>query len=210
MKVFENLQLFFDALSSQQNNQFGFNNQQLVRITHISDSEYQTQVNKGQDELGFQPLLLKFADPFEQKTDQVLVKNVNDEAVSKIKDYFRRLYVANLPVKFGSFTPDVYDAYTEYDSWEEFSRSWFVRDGRSVFHINIPLLFDHISDVEYWTKKQSGEKVLEYQRLLITTYLTRENKFYRFFIKNVNDEEFNRIKLLVQSQVGLSSDGLYE
>ena len=210
MKVYENLKLFFDELGNEDPNQFGFKDLQLVRVIHTPDSEYQELVAKREDQLGFQPILLKFADPFTHKTSQVIIKNVNDETAEKIKDYFRKKYVLDLPKKIGNFTPDVFDAYTEYDSWEDFSKSWFVRDSGPVFHINIPLLVDHMSDVEYWTKKQTGEKVLTYQRLLVTTYLTKENKFYRFFIKNVNDDEFNRIKLLIQSQVGLNSDRLYE
>ena len=209
MKVHENFQLFWDDFTSRKPNEHGFFDEQIVKILHTPDQKYYEQRQQNKDGLGFQPLFVMFANPITQKTDKVLIKNVNDKLANDFRQYVRNQYVSELDKKFGTFTPDATDGYTEYDSWNSFEKSWFMRENGPVFDRNIPLLFDHISDVEYWTRKQTGEKVFYYQRLLVTTFLVAESKFYTFFIKDVNDTELGRIKLLVQSRIGLEPERMF-
>jgi len=203
VKVYKNVRAFTDELAKQEPNRHGFFDMQLVKIIHTPDAEYNSQVERGEDKLGFQPLLLKFANPFTQETEQVVIQNVTDELAGELRQFYKKQYLQVLPKKFGSFMPDTFDAFTEYDSWEAFESTWLTRNGESVAHINMPLLFDHISDLEYWTKKQTKEKVLNYQRMLVVTYFVPENKFFKFFIKNVDDAERDRIQRIVQGRLGL-------
>lgn len=209
VKVYESAQQFLDEYAKQAVNEFGFVDKQAVKFVHTPDQDYVKQQASGEDNLGFQPLLIRFANPFTQQTSQIVIKGVNDQIASQVKHFFAGNYADTFEKRFGGFMPDVFDAFTEYDTWEAFDNSWLNREGSSVMHINMPLLFDHISDIDHWTRKQTGEKTLKYQRLLVTTYFTSENKFFRFFIKDVDDAEFERIKLLVQGRLELNRDKVF-
>jgi len=206
VKIYETLHDFIDALSKRTNNKHGFFDDQAVRLVHTSDVQYQQQIAQNEDKLGFQPLLIKFANPMNKKVSQVIVKGVDDANAANIREHFKKEYASTLDKRFGSFMPEEFHAYTEYETWEDFDKSWFTREGKPVFYINMPLLFDHISDIEYWTRRQTGEKVMNYQRLLVTTYFVTENKFFTFFIKNVDDAEMSRIKNVVMSRIGLNTE----
>lgn len=209
MKIYENFQLFWDELHSEQPNAFNFHDWQVAQILHTSDEEYGRQQATGTDELGFQPLSVLLANPFTKQTKQVLIKDVRSKLAHDFKDFCRKQYNADLPKKFGSFRPDEFHAFTEYDSWDSFYKTWLERHGKPVFDLNIPLLFDHTPRTEYWVRKQTGQEVLPYQRLLITTYFVSKGQFFDFFIKDVDDGEAERIKLLIQSRIGLNIDRLF-
>lgn len=210
MKVYQSFQVFWDELTGAKPNTHGFHDWQVVQIIHTGDERYAEQKAEGQDELGFQPLSITMANPLTQATKRVLIKDVNDKLAQDFSDYCRKLYINELEGRFVNSRNDVFHAFTEYDSWEEFHDVWLEREGKSVFMHNIPLLFDHTSKIDYWTRKQTGQEVMPYQRLLITTYFTGKDRFFDFFIKNVDDAELERIKLLIQSRIGLNLDLLFQ
>ncbi len=203
MKIHENFQLFWEEFSQQPANKYGFHDWQVAAFLHIGDQEYARQRQLGTDELGFQPLTVTLANPLSKQTDEHLVKHVDDSLAERFLSFARDRYISELANRFGSFTPDEIHAFAEYDTWDNFYSHWLERDGKQVFTKNVPLLIDHTPKIEYWTRKQSGAEVLPYQRLLITTYFVSKKKFYSFFIKEIDDAQFERIKLLMQSRVGL-------
>lgn len=210
MKHYDSFSLFWNDFSVTQANSHGFNDWQVVQILHTSDKNYAAQQKSGADELGFQPLIVTLANPVAKKSKKILVKNVDDSAAIKFADFCRNLYVSQFDARFGNFTPDTFHAFAEYDNWESFYATWLERDTKPVFMHNIPLLFDHTPKVEHWSRKQTGQEVLPYQRLLITTYFVSKDQFFDFFIKDVSDQEFERIKLLTKSRIGLHSDLLFK
>lgn len=209
MKLYETFQEFWNELTAEKLNAFHFHDWQAVQILHTSDEDYRAQRAAGIDELGFQPLSVTLANPFTQQTKQALIKNVDTKLAQDFRDFCRKRYHSESPNRFGNFRPDTFNAFAEYDSWESFYKTWLERDGQSVVNLNIPLLFDHTPKIEYWTRKQTGQEIMPYQRLLITTYFVSKNQFFDFFIKNVDDSDAARIKLLTESRIGLNIDRLF-
>lgn len=209
MKIYNSFQLFWDEFSSTKPNKYGFSDWGVVQILHTSDKDYTAQIKNNADELGFQPLSITLANPNSKRTKKILVKNVNDKLFNDFTRLCRNTYLEQLDKRFGNFTPDTFHAFAEYDSWESFYKTWLERDGKPVFALNLPLLFDHTPKIEYWARKQTGQEIMPYQRLLITTYFVHKNQFFDFFIKNVTDEEAERIKMLTKSRVGLGLDQLF-
>lgn len=209
MKIYDTFQQFWNDFSTEKPNDHGFNDWAIVRFTHVNDAEYAKQKIEETDELGFQPLWLTMANPITKSTKQILIKDVQDKLAADFLKYRNDQFVGQLGARFGSFRPDEFQAFAEYDSWESFYSNWLERDGKAVIGHNMPLLFDHTPKVEYWTRKQSGLDVLEYQRLLVTTFFVPKNQFYDFFIKDVNDAEMQRIKLLSMSRIGLNLNSAY-
>lgn len=206
VKTYNSFQLFWDDHSKENPNVHGFHDWQLVDFLRISDSDYSRIRNTEADELGFQPLKLTFANSLKKETKEYLIKGVPDSITEQFIEFSKDRYSRQLEKRFGNFTPNETHAFAEYDNWENFYSNWLERDGEQVFSKNVPLLFDHTPKVDYWLRKQSGETVLSYQRLLITTYFVSKRKFFSFFIKDVSDAEMERIKLLVQSRIGLNID----
>ena len=209
MKIYETFQHFWNEFSATKPNVHGFNDQILVSHLHTNDVSYMTQRQDGTDALGFQPLLLIFANPMTKTTTKYLVKNVDDNLAASFLHYCRKQYSEQFPSLFGSFRPDEFHAFAEYDNWESFYKNWFEHKGVSVLDRHLPLLFDHTPMIEYWTRKQTGLEVLPYQRLLVTTFFAPKNQFFDFFIKDVDDAEIERIKLLTQSRLGFNLEKVY-
>ncbi|MGH7249576.1 MAG: hypothetical protein ACREGC_01240, partial [Minisyncoccia bacterium] len=169
MKIYDSFQSFWNEYSPAKPNVHGFQDWQVVQIIHTSDEEYARQTSTGQDELGFQPLSIVLANPIAKEAKQVLVRDVTDKTANDFRDYCRKQYLDQLDKRFGSFKPDTFHAFAEYDSWDSFYNVWLEREGKPMFMHNVPLLFDHTPKIEYWTRKQTGQEILPYQRLLLTT-----------------------------------------
>lgn len=209
MRVYDSFQHFWDELNFEHMNAFNFHDWQVVQILHTDDEEYRKHLAAGNDELGFQPLSVTLANPFIQQTERIIVKNVDSKLANDFRDFCRKNYYEQLAHRFNSFRPDATRAFVEYDNWVSFYETWLERAGKMVFSQNIPLLFDHTPKIEYLTRKQTGQKILPYQRLLITTYLVSKGQFFDFFIKEIDDGEAERIKLLIQSRIGLNLNQLF-
>jgi hypothetical protein len=209
MKVYDNFQHFWNDVQAEQLNAHHFHDWQVAQILHTPDETYQQQAASGLDELGFQPLSVTFANPFLQQSKQVLVKHVDSQLAHDFREYCRKQYIDQLPHRFGSFTPDSFHAFAEYDNWESFNESWLERQDGPVYNRNLPLLFDHTPKIEYWTRKQTGQEIMPYQRLLVTTFFPAKNQFFTFFVKQVDDGEAERVKLLTQSRISLSVGQLF-
>jgi hypothetical protein len=204
MKIYESFTSFWEFFTSQKQNSHGFHDWQVVDYRHTDDSTYSDLCSTGKDELGFQPLTVLMANPLKKEYDEFLVKDVSTEMAQRFLQFARDRYMQEIESRFGNFTPDETHAFTEYDSWENFYTNWLERDGNLVFAKNVPLLFDHTPKIDYWMKKQSGETVLPYQRILVTTFFVAKRQFYSFFIKEIQDSEFEQIKMLIQSRVSLN------
>ncbi|WP_260764039.1 hypothetical protein [Candidatus Mycosynbacter amalyticus] len=209
MIMYESFQSFWERYSAENINRHGFRDWSVVNISHTSDKDYSIQQQQGLDKLGFQPLVVTEAHPFSRQTRQSLVKHVPDQAARSFIAHCRNQFYDEFSRRAGSFCPDTFKAFAEYDSWDAFYNTWLERDGKPVFHRNIPLLVDHTPQVEYWMRTQTGQENLPYQRLLITTYFVAENRFFDFFIKHVTDEQAQRINLMTQSRIGIHLDLLY-
>lgn len=209
MQVYDSFQKFWNDYSATQPNIHGFQDWQVVQILHTSNTDYAKQVAHDADELGFQPLTILLADPLKKQTKRLLVKNVDDKLANDFRVYSRTQYSDQLANRFVNLKADTFHAFAEYDNWQSFYNSWLERDGKPVFMHNLPLLFDHTPKIDYWARKQTGQKVLPHQRMLITTYFINNNKFFDFFIKNVSDDEAERIKLITLSRLALNIDLLF-
>lgn len=209
MQIYDSFQQFWDEYALSKPNNHGFYDWTVVRLVHTSDKDYQTQKHENNDELGFQPLTVTLANAFEKQSKLVIIKNVNNALAADFARFSRERYLSDLPKRFGSFRPGETNAYTEYDDWPSFNSNWLERNDVPVFQHNVPLLIDHTPKVEYWLRKQTGETVLPYQRLLITTFFASKNQFFDFFIKNVDDEAAHQINMLLQSRISLSAGQLF-
>jgi hypothetical protein len=204
MKIFNSFELFWNEFIAQKPNKHGFHDWQVVSFLHVNDEEYNWQRLNGKDELGFQPFTITLANPLKQEIKEYIIKNVTDKLAEQFLAFNRDRYIKELDKRFGNFTPNETHAFAEYENWEDFYSHWLERNGKQVFAHNVPLLFDHTPRTEYLTLKQSGATVLHYQRLLITTYFVSKKQFFTFFIKNVDDEQNSKIKMLVKSRISLN------
>lgn len=207
MKIHESLNHFWEALVKQNTGKFKFDTWTIVRFTHTSDAEYAQQIADGKDPLGFQPLLVILANPLAHESRREIIRDINNQAFLGFWQHYTAHFMTQLDSRFGSFRPEKFDAYTEYDTWEHFKESWLERQGKPVISQNFPLIFDHMPQAEHWARQQSGQEVLSYQRLIVTTYFVSKDLFFDFIIKDVSDAEMDHIKLLTKSRVGLH---LYE
>lgn len=57
-------------------------------------------------------------------------------------------YIKDLPHRIVGIDPKKDKAFTEYESWRQFSDDWLVQDGKLVAPDIVPLLFDLPSDIE--------------------------------------------------------------
>lgn len=209
MKTYETFQHFWNNYGAHEPNSAGFHDWVLVNYTHTSDKAYTKQQQNGTDTLGFQPLLVTYANPFTKSSEKSLIKNVDDAQLAGMLHFYRQKYHEQFESRFGSFRPDEFTAFAEYDSWDSYHKVWLERDGHSTLDKHIPLLFDHTPAIEYWSRKQTGQEVMSYQRLLVTTYFAPKNQFFDFFIKNIDDNEMNKIRSLTVSRLGFNLDKLY-
>lgn len=210
MNVYESFQAFWDTHCAESPNRYGFFDWQPVALHHVSDLDYETDRLLARDSLGFQPLMITLANPFIKEHQTILVKHVTDDLFARYQAYCRSTFVRTFGHRHGSFRPDATHAYTEYPDWPSFSRSWLDRPDRPVYAENLPLLVDHTPAAEYWARKQVGDKILLYQRLLVTTFHVASKTFYDFFVRDVNDEVAGRIRSLLESRLYLNSESLFQ
>jgi hypothetical protein len=209
MQSYESFHEFWEYAQSLNRGTNALETWTLAHLNHTSDTEYMKKRSEGRDELGFQPLFLTYVHAKSRQIQRIVVKHVVDDVANRFRIYARELYMHQLSQRFASFRPDEIHAFTEYDNWEEFYDNWLQSQGQPIFDFNVPLIFDHTPKLEYIARKQSGQRVLPYQRMLVTTYFVSSNQFYDFFIKHVNDDEARRIKLIVQSRFDMHAQTLY-
>lgn len=210
MNVYESFQAFWDDHRAESPNRYGFFDWQPVALHHVSDLDYETNRLLARGSLGFQPLMVTQANPFTREHRTILVKHITDELFARYQAYCRSTYTRDFGHRHASFRPDATHAYTEYPDWQSFASVWLDRPERPVYAENLPLLIDHTPSLEYWTRKQMGDKVLPYQRLLVTTFHVPSRTFYDFFIKHIDDETAGRIKALLESRIYLHQDSLFQ
>lgn len=187
----------------------GFDAWTIAKFTHTSDEEYQQLKASGKDTLGYQPTMLTLADPLKQKKSEVILKDLPTAAHDSLRQQYRDRFIMQLPKRFGLFNSDSKQADAIYDSWEAFAQEWLQRDGKSLLAYNLPLLFDHVSDAEYWGWQQKGFNPCGTQRLIVTVFQYRTGQFAEVFITNVTDTEMSRIRMLIQSKLTLQAEELF-
>lgn len=179
----------------------GFDTWTIAKFIHTSDDAYRQLVSAGKDTLGYQPTMLTLADPLNQQKDEVIIRNLPTASYAAVRQQYTHRFVEQLPGRFGLFYSDKKQADAIFTSWEEFARDWLERGGQNLLPYNLPLLFDHVSDAEYWGWQQKGFDPCGTQRLIITVFQYRTGRFADVFITGVSDAEMARIRMLVMSRL---------
>lgn len=209
MKVYDTFEQFSKDYFSGNLTEAGFDTWVIAKFTHTHDHEYQQLKAKGKDTLGYQPTMLTLADPLRQKRAEVIIKNLPTASYDSLRQQYRHRFIDQLPKRFGLFQTDKKQADAVYATWEAFIDAWLNRDGQDLLAYNLPLLFDHVSDAEYWGWKQKGFDPYGTQRLIITIFQYRTGRFADVFITNVTDAEMSRIAMLMQSKLTLQAEELF-
>jgi len=208
MKTFDTFNDFWNIYFATPS-QAGFDAWSIAKFTHTNDEEYARLKAQGKDTLGFQPTMLTLADPLTLKKDEVVIKNLSTAHTASFRQQYQQRFIDQLPHRFGLFRPDVKQADAIYASWEEFAAEWLERDGKSLLQYNLPLLFDHVSDIEYWGWQQKDFDPCGTQRLIVTVFQYRTGRFAEIFITNMTDAEMSRISMLLQSRLTLNMQELF-
>ena len=187
----------------------GFDAWTIAKFAHTHDQEYQQLRAQGKDALGYQPTMITLADPLRQTSAEVIVKDLPTADYQSLRQQYQHRFIDQLPKRFGLFHSDKKQADAIFDTWESFTDEWLMRDGKSLLPYNLPLLFDHVSDVEYWGWKQKGFDPCGTQRLIVTVFQYRTGRFADIFITNVADAEMSRIAMLMQSKFTLHAEELF-
>ncbi|HEX8183026.1 MAG TPA: hypothetical protein VF575_05500 [Candidatus Saccharimonadales bacterium] len=182
---------------------FSFDTWAIAKFLHTSDADYQQLVATGGNTLGYQPTMLTLADPLQQQKDEVIIRNLPTSTYAAVREQYAHRFIDQLPGRFGLFHSDKKQADAIFNSWEEFAGEWLERDGQSLLPYNLPLLFDHVSDAEYWGWQQKGFDPCGTQRLIVTVFQYRTGRFADVFITNVTDAEMARIRMLIMSRLTL-------
>lgn len=187
----------------------GFDTWTITKLIHTSDQDYQQLKADGKDRLGYQPTMLVLADPLKQQTIEVVIKNLSTDAYTSLRQQYQYRFIDQLPQRFSLFHADSSRADAIYDTWDAFVDEWFTRDGKSLMSYNLPILFDHVPDADYWGWQQKGFDPCGTQRLIVTVFQYRTGRFACIFITNVVDAEMSRIKMLMQSKLTLQAEELF-
>lgn len=209
MKTYDAFDRFWQDYFSTKLPETGFDTWAIAKVTHTSDQEYEHLRADGKDTLGYQPTMLTLADPLKQKKAEVIIKGLPTAAVDSLREQYGRHFINQLPQRFGLFHSDKKQADAIFDSFEAFSREWLMRGQQSLLPYNLPLLFDHVSDAEYWGWQQKGFDPCGTQRLIITVFQYRTGRFAEVFVTSVTDAEMSRIRMLMQSKLTLQVQELF-
>lgn len=209
MKVYDTFDQFWQDYFSSTLPETGFDTWAIAKLTHTGDQEYHQLRAAGKDTLGYQPTLFTLADPLRQKSAEIIIKNLPTAACQSLRGQYQQRFMQQLSNRFGLFHTDKKQADAIYDSWELFADDWLIRDGQSLLAYNLPLLFDHVPDAEYWGWQQKGFDPCGTQRLIVTVFQYRTSRFADVFITNVTDAEMSRISLLVRSKLALQAGELF-
>lgn len=163
-----------------------------VRFMHTSDQEYAEVKGTKDDPLGFQAAMVLVAHPFDKTCEELLIRDVTDVDYQKVAEWYQEYY-------FSHFSECVHQDkqkhhyHAEFATWDEFVRAWCVdENNQSLVQYNFPVLFDHVSDVDYWSWKKQEVDYCGYQRLIVTICQYRYKKFIDVFIKDVDDQTFQK------------------
>lgn len=209
MKTFETFDKFRDSYFAAPPGETGFDTWAIAKFTHTNDQEYAALRASGKDTLGFQPTMITLADPLVLRKEDAVVKDLPTSSVLSLRQQYQQRFTNQLPKRFGLFRPDATQADAIYSNWQEFASEWLEKDGESLLQYNLPLLFDHVSDLEYWGWQQKGFDPCGTQRLIVTVFQYRTGRFAEIFITNMNDAEMSRIAMLFQSRLTLNSEELF-
>jgi hypothetical protein len=209
MKTYDNFETFWGVFFKDEPKNHGFDTWTIAKFIHTSDQEYATMRGANLDTLGFQPTLLTLADPIHQRRHNAMIKNISSSQFQKLKRQYQERFIDQLTNRFGWFHTAKKQADAIYDNWEDFSREWLQRDDQDILSYNLPLLFDHVSNAEYWAQKQKGFDPYKKQCLIVTIFQYRVDRFADVFITDVTDADMDRIKLLIQSKLKLRMQDLF-
>lgn len=209
MKTYDTFDQFWLHYFDNKRPSKAFDSWTIAKIIHTNDQDYQQLKASGKDTLGYQPTMLTLADPLTQKSAEVLIKNLSTSAYTSLRQQYQHRFIDQLSKRFGLFHTDSKQADAIYGTWEAFADEWFVRDGKSLLPYNLPILFDHVPDADYWAWQQKGFDPCGTQRLIVTVFQYRTGRFADIFITDVTDAEMSRIKLLMQSKLALQSEELF-
>lgn len=140
-----------------------------------------------------QRFLVSLANPFEEKYEDIFVENISEEDIVTFVQLYKQRFTEQLELRFGLFKPGIDKVLTEYPDWNTFYETWLNSDPKLV-QLNFPLLFDFPTQDEYSAMHLKDANFAGYRRLLVVMYQYRKAKFYKIFIKDVDDAGFEQIK----------------
>lgn len=209
MKIYDTFEQFWLDYFDRKLPSSGFDPWTVAKFVHTNDQAYRQLKADGKDRLGYQPTMLTLADPLKQKSVEVLIKNLSTSAYMSLRQQYQQRFIDQLPQRFGLFRSDSKQADAIYDTWDVFADEWLTRDGKSLLSYNLPILFDHVPDADYWGWQQKGFDPCGTQRLIVTVFQYRTGRFADVFITDVTDTEMSRINMLMQSKLTLQAEELF-
>jgi hypothetical protein len=208
MKIYKDLSSFWNEYFSQ-TPEYHFDDWSIVHFGHVSDSEYADIKGTKKDTLGFQPALITIANPHHQQSADVVIKGMSDSDMAQLKQLYQQRFIEQFESRFGAFYPEKKSGSVEYDSWDLFTAFWVEAEGKNVLKYNVPLLFDHPTDLEYWAWQQKKSCPIQYQRLIVTVFQPRKNQFHDIFIQNVKESDMPRIRAYMKEKISESTKELF-
>lgn len=209
MQTYDTIDQFWQEYFSERLPATGFDTWTIAKITHTTDQQYEQLLPPNAGSFGDQAALITLADPLNQQSVRVIIKNASVEACESLRQQYRSRFIEQLMGRFGLFDPAGKLVDAVFDNWEAFAKVWFTQDSDNTLAYNLPLVFDHVSDAEFkiWQDKQFDP--CGSQRLIITMFQYRTGDFAKLFVKNVTDAEMARIRVLTMATLNLQIEKLF-
>lgn len=150
---------------------------------------------------------IRLVKPVDKTIISVLLNN--NYQIDDIRELFYQRLAKQYPKRFGLFNTQKIQADAIFDTWQELYAEWFQKKGSSILNYNIPLLFDYVSNdiYEYWTK--NNQDIYGTQRMIISVYQPRTERFADLFITNMSEDKVEEFKNVMTSHIILDKHRLF-
>jgi|GEM_PF-2821717 len=122
--------------------------------------------------------------PLTETTTAVSV-TISEAKLRTLISTLEKRYLSQISYRVGHFDKPIDKLVTEYESWEDLSEQWFVRNGKNTTRTCIPLLFDNP------TYNRNGALT---DHLYVTVFMTNVQEFFKLAVLNFDKSQFTPIK----------------
>lgn len=122
--------------------------------------------------------------PLTETTTAVTI-TITETKLRTLISTLEKRYLSQISNRIGHFDKPIDKLVTEYDSWEDLSDQWFVRNGNNTTRTCIPLLLDNP------TYNRNGALT---DHLYVTVYMTNVQEFFKLAVINFDKSELISIK----------------